>query len=180
MAAWRRCPAISLLAAVLAACASDEAALPACPNIIVVGDTAEVTKFQSGSGRDLIDVVMEAEVAGFDGFCEADIDEETASGDVEVELVLTFQASRGPANEDRAGRFEYFIVIADRNEAILAKRVFTSDVSFAAKVNRVDVREELVQRIPLKAGEIGSDYDIFVGFQLSAEELQYNRRKFGR
>ena len=168
-----------LAAVLLAACAADQAALPACPNIIIVGDTAEVTKFQPGAGRDLIDVILEAKVAGFGGFCESDIDAD-AGGTVEVELIVTFQASRGPANVDRAGQLEYFVAIADRNDAILAKRVFASEVSFAGNDRHVDLREELVQAIPLKAGEVGSDYSVYVGFQLSADELQYNRRKFGR
>ena len=33
--------------------------------------------------------------------------------------------------------------------------------------------------IPLKDGEITSDYTVFVGFQLAPEELEYNRNKLG-
>ena len=180
MSAVRNAAAVVLVAVGLAACTSnDEASLPACPNIVVADDTAEVTKFLTGDGRDLIDVVMEARIAGFGGFCEVDIDDEDG-GNVVVELVVTFQVSRGPANVNRTGQFVYFVAIADRNDVILAKQVFTSDVDFSGNRNRVSFEETLAQEIPLKVGELASDYGVYVGFQLVPNELQYNRRKLGR
>ena len=37
--------------------------------------------------------------------------------------------------------------------------------------------QPVVLSIPLKAGAIGPDFLVYVGFQLSPEELQYNRQK---
>jgi hypothetical protein len=36
-------------------------------------------------------------------------------------------------------------------------------------------RDELRQRFPLNPGTTSADYRIYVGFALSAEELEYNR-----
>jgi hypothetical protein len=35
--------------------------------------------------------------------------------------------------------------------------------------------EELTQKIPLKAGENGDNYLIYIGLSVTPEELQYNR-----
>ena len=164
----------------LAACGGGEAVLaPPCPNISVLADTAEVTKFRSGLGRDLTDVVLEARITDYSGFCDTDLDD-GAGGEVQVELRLLIEVARGPANGSRRGSYDFFVAIGDRERNILAKQVFTSEVEFEGNRNRLTAVEDLEQTIPLGAGELGDDYDIYVGFQLSEDELLYNRRKVMR
>ena len=162
-------------AALLAACSGDDGRFaPPCPNIVIVQELAHLTEFKPGEGRDLTDVVLEGRVTGFDGFCETDLDE-GAAGEVEVELRVVFTASRGPANTDRKGSFRYFIALADRDGNTVQKHVFDSAVEFPGNRNRVAPFEELTLKIPLRAGENGADYTAYVGFQLSPEQLDYNR-----
>ncbi len=161
----------------LVACSSDEGVLaPACPNIVIVKDTAELTKFRPGPGRDLTDVVLDARIDRFDGECETDL-EDDRSGKVEVDLQLIFEATRGPANDTRTGEFRYYVAIANRGGAILAKKVFATEFEFEGNRNRIGAVEELTQEIPLRPGELGEDFDIFIGFQLNPEQLDYNRAK---
>ena len=47
-------------------------------------------------------------------------------------------------------------------------------IPFEGNNTRVGVTEEVEPRIPLKRGETGADYRIYVGFSLNPEELQYN------
>jgi hypothetical protein len=163
--------------ALLAACSGGEPALaPPCPDIVVVQEIAGVTVFRPGDGRDLTDVVLDATIAGFDGFCSTDRDEGEA-GEVEIELRLVFTVNRGPANTDRKGAYSYFVVVADRDENPLQKHIFNSTVEFPGNRNRIAPFEELVLTIPLKAGEDGGDYDVLVGFQLTPEQVEYNRSK---
>jgi len=164
----------------LAACSIGETAVaPECPHIIIVKDTAELTAFRPGPGRDLTDVVLDARIDRFDGECETDL-ESDRSGRVNVDLQLIFEATRGPANETREGKFSYYVAIGDRGGAILAKKVFDTSFEFAGNRNRIGGAEELTQEIPLKPGDLGDDFDIFVGFQLSPEQLAYNRAKRAR
>ncbi|MEH6754554.1 MAG: hypothetical protein V7788_10340 [Alphaproteobacteria bacterium] len=166
---------------VLAACQrGPEKPPPACPVIAIVEDTAELTLFTPGPGRDLIDVTLEAKVAEFGGFCNTDIDEDEGTGEVKVDLEVLFQATRGPASISRTAKVSYFIAIADRNENILARETFESEVEFEGNRNRIAYVEELKQKIPLKAGKLGDDFKIFIGFQLNDEQLKYNRNKLGR
>ena len=164
----------------LVACANDEAAVaPACPNIVIVKDTAELTTFRPGPGRDLTDVVLDARIDRFDGECETDL-EPGGSGQVNVDLQLFFEAVRGPANDTRAGKFSYYVAIGDSTGRILAKKVFDTAFEFEGNRNRVGGAEKLTQEIPLKSGDLGEDFDIFIGFQLNPEQLDYNRAKRAR
>lgn len=170
-----------LAAIVLAACQRGPERLPpACPEIAIVQDLAELTLFAPGPGRDLIDVTLEAKIVEFGGFCDTDIDEDEGTGNVEVDLELLFEATRGPASTSRAAKVTYFIAIADRNENILARETFESDLEFEGNRNRIAYIEELTQNIPIVAGKRGEDFKVFVGFQLTDEQLKFNRNKFGR
>ena len=163
----------------LAACAAEESATaPACPTVVIVKDTADLTTFRPGPGRDLTDVVIDARLARFDGSCETDLDDDR-SGQVNVDLQLIFEVERGPANADDRGEFSYYVAVAERDGAILAKKVFETGFEFDDNRRRIGGIEELTQEIPLRPGELGEDFEIFVGFQLDREQLQYNRAKLG-
>ena len=145
-------------------------------HIIIVKDTSELTTFRPGPGRDLTDVVLDARIDRFEGECVTDL-EKGRSVKVNVDLQLIFEAIRGPANETREGNFSYYVAIADRSGTILTKKVFNTEFEFEGNRNRVGGVEELTQEIPLRAGELGEDFDIFIGFQLDSQQLDYNRAK---
>jgi hypothetical protein len=164
----------------LAACETDKRPPPPCPDIVIVKDASDLTLFREGPGRDLTDVVLEAQIVEFRGFCETDLDDDTGTGEVVVEMELILSATRGPANTTRDGSMRYFVAIADSEENILAREEFDTAVAFEGNRNRVAFLEELTQTIPLKRGELGDAYNIFIGFQLSDDQLRYNLQKRGR
>jgi hypothetical protein len=53
-------------------------------------------------------------------------------------------------------------------------------VEFPGNLTRVALRDDdppVTVDIPLPAGRAATDYQILVGFQLSPDELEYNRRR---
>ena len=84
---------------------------------------------------------------------------------------------RGPADRSRAAEFDYFVAVADPQRNILAKEVFRVQFKFAPNEQRVGTVEEIEPRIPLKARADGVDYQIIVGFQLTPEEIEWNRTR---
>lgn len=166
---------------VLVACQrGPEKQAPACPVIAIVQDAAELTLFAPGTGRDLTDVTLEAKVAEFGGFCDTDIDEDEGTGVVDIDLEVLFQATRGPASTSRIVNISYFVAIADRDENVLARKSFDTELEFEGNRNRIAYVEELNQKIPLTVGKFGDDFKVFIGFQLNDEQLKYNRNKLGR
>ncbi len=162
-------PVVLGLPIVVAACSSDQVAV-ACPQAVRIEDAARLTRF-SDAGRDLTDVLFEAEIKQLQLVCEHDEDV------VEASLKIVFQALRGPANSQGRAPVRYFVAIADRGQAILAREEFDLEIPFQGNRTRVAISEELAPRIPLGSGESPTDYRVYVGFALSQEEMRYNRRR---
>ena len=84
-------------------------------------------------------------------------------------------AQRGPANSDRLANLSYFVAVARTDETILARRSFDIAIPFPGNRTRVAGIEQIGQVITLVGNETGGDYRIYVGFDLTREELDYNR-----
>ena len=157
-----------LLSLVLAACASDEPPSP-CPQVVAVSDASRLTKFDPG-GRDLTDIRFEAELENLQFTCEYE------DGMIEGELTVRIAASRGPADANRLARLNYFVAVATLDRRVIAREEFDVAIPFPGNSTRGGVIEELTPRIPLEPGESGSDYTIYVGLDLTSEELEFNRQ----
>ncbi|MEX1206447.1 MAG: hypothetical protein WEB85_14480, partial [Dongiaceae bacterium] len=115
-----RAAAVLLLSGlVLAACTMFQEAGPPipCPRAVTVADAASLTRFDD-AGRDLTDVLFEAEIAQIASACEYD------EGAVDVTVQVQFVALRGPADRERRGDFAYFVAIADAGQTILVRESF--------------------------------------------------------
>ncbi len=162
-----------VLMLVLGGCSvfGDDKPPPPCPGISVPDDARRAVIYRPGPGRDPSDIRYEAAIVEVRARCV------TAKGRVTVQTTIEIVARRGPAAEDRRGRFAYFVAITDRDRKILAKQTFPADIDFPERVSRAGLRDEVEQSIPLKPGQSGADYLIFVGFQLNAAQLNDARRR---
>ena len=163
--------AVLAMAATVAGCGlfgGDQRPLP-CPNFLILGDAGELVRFTPGRGRDITDVDFEAKIVDFEGSCKY--------GEKSVESTFTVDIAieRGPADDDREARFEFFIAIPKFHPAPEGKRTFPVAATFEGNRARLLYRDSLVIDIPLKAGETGANYDVFIGFQLTSAELEFNR-----
>ena len=100
-----------------------------------------------------------------------DYDENT----LEVDLTLVVVVRSGPTSQAQAADLRYFVALAERGGRLVAKKTFASQVALASQGGTGAVSEEIEQRIPLKAGQSGTDFEILIGFQLTREQLEYNR-----
>jgi hypothetical protein len=158
-----------LLIATLAPLASCNRTPPACPRASIISDGATVTRFREGPGRDLTDVVVKGEIVDVAVDCNYD------RRGVDVALQVAIAATRGPADRNRVADFEYFVAVTDPQRNILAKEVFQVRLQFPPNQQRAGTVDEIEPRIPLKNRDQGVDYQIVVGFQLTPEEVEWNR-----
>lgn len=167
--------AAPLLGALVAGCSAlfgSDAPQPPCPRAVVVGDAQKLTQFRPGLGRDLTDVQFEIEIVGLAPVCEYD-----ENGYVDADVAINMSVVRGPAAEGKPGHYEYFVAITNPNDEIIAKRVFPVDVEFPEAILRVGVTEEITQRIAYAPEPDASRHRIFVGFQLTRDQLDYVRSR---
>jgi len=174
--------AVALVSALgVSTCALFESEVPPpCPRVSVLGDAARLTRFAEGPGRDLTDVVYEAEMTDVLSSCEHLVDDDTGRTVVVIVVAPVVSAVRGPANRDHQARFDYFVTVVGPQEAILNKEAFGLAVQFPGNRTRVRFRDDdppVTVDLPLSPEASALDYRLFVGFQLTPDELSYNRRR---
>jgi hypothetical protein len=164
--------AIIVLGAGLEGCrARDDVGAPPCPRVAALADAAHLTRYRDGPGRDLTDIVYEADLGRISGECI--YNRRKTSVTVAMRLLIT--AKRGPADRDRLADLNYFVAVVDDQSNVLARQEFQSQLEFAPDQTQAGVQEELEQIIPLKKDQPGSDFEVLVGFKLTPEQLQRNR-----
>lgn len=163
----------------LSACSGDmfdETPIPACPKIYVPNDTASVTVFD-GKGRDLTDTVFSGKIVGYQGDCGYDLDDRKLN----ILISPVVNAERGPAATGRDANFKYFVALRDPDGNFVQKSTFNVDMTFPDNLNQARYRDDQVSLdVPLKDVWAGPDYEVYLGFQLTKDELDYNRRFDGQ
>lgn len=174
------------LGGVLAACSAYEYASSAfsspiilpCPKSWVIAEAASLVRFQPGGRRDLTDIDFEGEITGLRLGCLSDVDKKTRTGTMEVEVELLFNATRGPANRSHKAEFPYFVSVTDNNRKVLYREGFKLPVDFPGNRNRLEIRnDKIVLQLPVDPKHNSTDYVIFAGYELTREELEYNRAR---
>ena len=178
--AWLSLPVLALVAGGCDSIGSlfEDEAPPPCPHIAVVPDASTITKFRAGPGRDIIDILYEGNIA--DVIVTRCEEESRGPGgaEVTVDLSVWIEARRGPADRDHAAEFEYFVAVAQFVPRPEGRAEFKVRVPFEGNRTRVVAADEPVTvKIPLARDTSATEYEIVVGFRLSAEELEYNRRR---
>ncbi len=165
---------------VLVACTAREAPVVRCPVTRGLEAAAQLTRFKPGPGRDITDILFEAEFVEISGTCEIDDDE------IEVELKLVINASRGAADTSREASFAFILAVVDNDRNFIVhegralRRPFVGLVEFPGNQTRVIYTDKFELTIPKSPAQSADDFLIFISFELSADELEYNRGRLGR
>lgn len=177
--------ALAALLLSVGACSTKKPVSPGpCPRVNILADASQLTEFRDGPGRDLIDVDHTARIARVGGTCVYKMDKpaekgkKPETGTLTMTIGLLIAAERGPADTDRKARFEYFVTLVDRDRQPIQKTVFPVTVDFPGNVTRATAEEFPIDlKIPLHPKQTGADFVVFVGFQLSPEQVEFNRRR---
>ena len=161
-------PAVVLLA-VLAGC--NTALVPPCPGVRVDSATASLTKFRDGPGRDITDIEYEARIVGFKGECVQDEEE------VEVIFDVDFALAGGPAGKAGPVTLYYFVAIPQFFPSENGKKVMEMKHSLPgrAAVPARFTEKGVRVKIPLKKDQPAASFDVYVGFQLTTDQVEHNR-----
>ncbi|MEO9903768.1 hypothetical protein [Nisaea sp.] len=161
-----------VLLAFVAACSSDEGPPPGCPVTNFVNDLDHVTVFTDNTVGDLTDVRFDAQLTSLSATCNFESDE------LALDIAFQIIAARGPAKKDSQAAVTYFIAIADETGAVIAKQTFDNTLPFKGNLRRVAIKDEFEPTIPYPADRnILNDYRVLIGFQLTPEQLTYNRSR---
>ena len=147
-----------------------------CPPVSILSKAASITRYAEGARRTILDVSFSGEITGIKGKCSYEFNSNTGEGTVEISVLTKFKMKRGAASRSQQANFKYFVSVVNDDGYILEKQIFSYSVVY--NKNRTWAKSEdspVELSIPLKAGKTGQSFRVYVGFQLSQEELEFNR-----
>jgi hypothetical protein len=161
----------------LSACrAFDKEEPPMCPRVSALADSVTLTKFRPGPGRDISDVQLMAEMTSFHGECRYDAE----AKQMRLTLQVGIDAERRPALAGRQADIGYYIAIPAFYPNPQAKQILPVKLEFAADANRLHYTDGEVEiSIPMADLKDWPKYEVFVGLQLTPDELAFNRQQRG-
>jgi hypothetical protein len=151
--------------------------VPACPKIRLLKDMDIITVYRPGSGRDITDIRFGGEIIGFKGECEY-IGKRGVYSNVVVVLKVDFKITRGPAEKSQLVSIPYFIAIPEFYPSASGRSDFNFRVNFPKNKNLMRISDQEVEiSIPLTVTRKGPNSKIYIGFQLTPDQLEFNRKR---
>ena len=137
-----------------------------CPAVGLVAHMGTLTRFDS-AGQTNENVIFDAAITDIEFNC----DDQTA---VATTISFSIRARRGPAMKNEVQNLTYYVVVIRDNYLVTAKKKFTAQLNFSGGRDKTGVRETVIQRFSDFEMLKRYDYEVFVGFELAPEELQFN------
>lgn len=137
-----------------------------CPAVAVMAHTGTITMFK-GESRNQSDVMWTANISNLERNCEQD---ETLVGT--TNFVISVQ--KGPAFEGNEVTVPYFAALLRDNHLVTAKQVYEATVRFAPNSNNAAVMETIEQTFTDIDIARRYNYEMLVGFQLTANQVAFN------
>lgn len=143
-----------------------------CPLMGVLYDSSRMVDFAAPDNQRYANIEFTGEMQGIRGLCRY-LDDDPITMSVEVEMAF----GRGPAATSDRQTYRYWVAVTRRGIAPIEKVYYDVDVRFPrgeAVVTRTEQIERIV--IPRATAETsGENFEILVGFELTPEQLQFNR-----
>jgi hypothetical protein len=146
-----------------------------CPRVGMVDDLDKIHQFTEGKPFTDDNAISTATITKIDSLCS--INDTNVIVDMDIHVAGTLGKRGKMLQADKPSfAYPYFIAITTPNGNITSKEVFAATMSFPADSDSEEHTEQMRQVIPLSGEYIAKDYEILVGFQLTPEELEYNRK----
>lgn len=142
-----------------------------CPAVGVLQEADHITVLR-GAGTDLTDVMAKAEFGRVVSKCEYDTSDSTITVDIAFEGI----AELGPAATSRELVLDTFVAVTRRFDAFDNKKVYQVPITFEPGLNRMRFVQTIDGTVIPYGGQAdGRIYQILIGFQLTPQQLEYNR-----
>lgn len=149
-----------------------------CPQVLLLNDAKALIKFNAGRGNDITDILFDAEFENFVGKCQ--YFQRDGKWNINVALKVQIIVERGAANKEGNINFIYFAAIPAFQPTPAGKKLFQVKGKFIDSKVRLLYQDDLSMVIPVESPDLGSNLEIILGFQLSPEELEFNRTRKAR
>ena len=144
-----------------------------CPTALALYDAHRLAEL-NGEALDSTNVGFTAEILNVVGRCRY-TDARVSPIDMQVGVRMAF--GRGPAAVGTEKTYQLFVAVTRTDSVVIDRQVFPVTVRFEPGQDRVEVVEEFDPiTIPrATATTSGSNFEVLLGFELTEEQLQFNR-----
>jgi len=143
-----------------------------CPLMGVLYDSARIVDFAQPDSPRYANIRYTGEMQGVRGLCRY-----IGEDPIVMNLDIDMSFGRGPASTSDRQTYRYWVAVTRRGRAPIEKAYFDVDVRWdrdEAVANRTEHIERIV--IPRASDQIsGENFEILVGFELTPEQVQFNR-----
>jgi hypothetical protein len=146
-----------------------------CPVVKAVPDASYLTRF-AGESEDLTDTAFEARLVGVQPKCTYSEDTDTKKTAIVSDLLVKILASRGPKLTGDQVTFNYVIALTGQGGRKITRQQFDVTIPLTADKPSGQIVDNPTVTIPLKKGENGDYYQIYVFLEVTEKEMAYNRR----
>lgn len=147
-----------------------------CPKAEVVQELRNLNEFAPMAPSTPENEVSAVRIANIKTVCR-----DMATTNVSLDLTLTLTGSLGPRARTKPSdkpsfAYPYFVALTTDSGKIIAKEIHAASLSYDKGQDRVTQEETLHHTLPIRlAGGTAGPYRLLIGFQLSDEQLAYNR-----
>ena len=143
-----------------------------CPLMGVLYDSSRVVAFAQPGNQRYANIAYTGEMQGVRGLCRY-VEADPIDMTMEVEMAF----GRGPAATSDTQTYRYWVAVARRGRAPIEKAYFDVEVRFPRGQTVVTRTEDIGRIVIPRANEeiSGENFEILVGFELTPEQLQFNR-----
>lgn len=147
-----------------------------CPKIEIVEDLSMLSDFTDPKKQINKNLTSHVKIAGTESTCE--LSSKTAT----VDLKIIFEGTLGPKGRARKTdkpffSYPFFIAVTTPSGKILAKEIFAASMTYNANENKHTYFENMRQIIPIKNKKQARFYNVLIGFQVTPDQLKYNREQ---
>ena len=145
-----------------------------CPPIHIVEELSMLHQFLDDAAQRSENALSNARITNVKGICHQ------SGANVVVDMDIAFEGALGPKakgwNTERPSfAYPYFVAVTTPDGQILAKEIFAAAIGYDKAQQRTAVVENLRQVIPVSGGTFTGSPELMLGFQLTDQELVYNR-----
>ncbi|HXJ01606.1 MAG TPA: hypothetical protein VNH44_10305 [Micropepsaceae bacterium] len=147
---------------------------PICPVTAVLSDAVTVTKLKPGTPAtqpNPANVAFTAEMSQAKLNCTYD----RVQNRLTLDINFAVKATRGPAAAGSDPQLDFFVAVVDADNTIVSKNVYHGQPEMNGRASNVYTQSVDSFPVPLAMDKRPYDYEILTGFQLTPDELAYNR-----
>ncbi|MEE2689294.1 MAG: hypothetical protein VX430_07710 [Pseudomonadota bacterium] len=143
----------------------------ACPQVAVLEGPGELTRFVDGKTGKIADVLFQARVEIIGSTCTYEGNSVVVTADTKLRVI------RGPAETKREVKLTIFVSVIDEKRTVILWEAMPIVVKFQGPNRNFEFENPVSVQIDLKKGVDLASYSIYGGFEMTSQELEFNRRR---